>query len=132
MLEKRYIIDAVILRVADLIDEAAYCFGGVAPATHAGDGGHTRIIPSGDNLLLHQLQQLALAHYRVGEVETIELILAGTVITLRQLVDKPVVERTVHHELERAERVRHSLEVIRLPMGKVIHRISLPGCAGAV
>ena len=50
---------------------------------------------------LHQLQQLALAHHRVGQVEPRELDLLRVVDA--QLVEEPVVERPVVLELQRAD-----------------------------
>ena len=52
--------------------------GGVAAAAHADERGHARIVPAADVLLLHQLEQLALAHHRVAEIEPRELDLART------------------------------------------------------
>jgi Ca2+/H+ antiporter len=49
--------------------EVADAFGRVTPPAHAADGRHARIVPAAHVLLVHQLQQFALAHYRVGHVE---------------------------------------------------------------
>ena len=54
--------------------------------------------------LLHELQQLALAHHRVIEVEAGELDLLWLVV-FDQVVHEPVVERPVILEFQRAERM---------------------------
>ena len=48
-------------------------FRRVAAAAKAADRRHARIVPAGDVLLLHELQQLALAHHRVVQVQPREL-----------------------------------------------------------
>src|SRR6185369_643447 len=45
----------------------------VKPRRRIPERGHARIVPARDVLLLHQLQQLALAQERVSQVEAIEL-----------------------------------------------------------
>ena len=62
--------------------------------------------------LLHELEQLALAHHRVGQVQARELDLLRA-RRHRQVLDQPVVERPVVLELERAERVRDPLDRVR-------------------
>ena len=41
-------------------------------------------------------------------------------------IHEEVVERTVGHKLQCAERVRHAFEEVALSVGEVVHRISLP------
>ena len=81
--------------------------------------------------LLHELQQLALAHHRVGEVEAGELDLAR-LARHRQVVHRPVVERPVILELQRAERVRDVLDGVRDGMRVVVHRVDAPRVARTV
>ncbi len=132
VLEQAHRVEGLILGVADGVDEVAYRGGGVAAAAQARDGGHAGIVPAGHQTLLDQREQLALAHHGVGEVEAVELYLAGAVALVGQLVDKVVVERAVRHKLQRAYRVGHPLEVVALAVGKVIHGVDFPGGAGAV
>ncbi len=68
---------AVGLVDADAGGEEADAFGRVAAAAQAGDGGHARVIPARHVFLLDQLEQLALAHHRVVEVEAGKLVLVG-------------------------------------------------------
>ena len=49
-----------------------------------------------------------------------------------QLIEKPVVERTVIFELQRADRMSDPLYRIRLAMGEIIRRINAPFVAGAM
>ena len=81
--------------------------------------------------LLHQLQQLALAHDRVGQVQARELDLSG-LVGHRQVLDEPVVQRPVHLELQGAERVGDALDGVALAVGVVVHGVDVPGVAGAV
>ena len=81
-----------------------------------------------------ELAQLAPDHDRVGEVETVELNLPRAVLVDSVAGKQPhevVVEGAVGHKLEGADRVSHALEVVALPMCKVIHGIHLPLVAGA-
>ena len=64
--------DAVGLRDADGGAEIADRFRRVAAAADAGERGHARIVPAAHVAFLHQLQQLALAQQRVGQVEAVE------------------------------------------------------------
>ena len=61
----------------------------VAPAAQAHDGGHARVVPSGDVVVVDQLRQLALAGDDVGEVEAGELVLLGW-----RCIDEPTRSQT--------------------------------------
>ena len=89
------------------------------------------IVPAVHAAILHELQQPALAHDRVGQVQPRELHLVGPRAE-RQRVEHPVVERAMILELERAERVRDALDLIRERMRVVVHRIDAPRIARAV
>ena len=71
---------------------------------------------------LDQRQQVALAHQRIAEVQFVELILMGAVIVevfaFLHPVHEEVVERTVGHKLQCAERVCHAFEEVALPWAK--------------
>ena len=131
VLEQRHVDDVFFLGDADPRAEVADRFRRVAAPAQPADRRHARVVPAGDMLLLHQLQQLALAHHRVVQVEPRELDLLRPV-AVEQVIDQPVVERAVIFELERAERVRDALERIRQRMRVVVHRIDAPGVAGAM
>ena len=93
-------IDAVGLRDSDRRAEIADRFRRVAAAAQAAERRHARIVPAADTALLHQLQQLALAHQRVGQVEAVEFDLLRREDP--QLLDEPVVERAVVFKLQRS------------------------------
>ena len=116
---------AVVLGVADGTDEVSDTLRGVASPAHPDEGGHAGIVPAVHETALHQLQELPLTHHRVGEIEPIKLILAGAVVAVLRLeeVDEIVVKGAVGDKLERTDRVGYSLEVVALPMSKVIHRV---------
>ena len=75
----------------------------IAPAPESADGGHAGVVPTVDVTFLDELQQFALTHDRMGEVEASELGLSRTIRTLPQLLEIPVVERAMAVEFERAE-----------------------------
>ncbi len=79
---------------------------------------------------LHELEQLALAHHRIVQVQAGKLDLPRVVDL--QLVEQPVVERAVVLELQGADRVGDALDRIALPVGEIVHGINAPLVAGAV
>ena len=83
-------------------------------------------MPSSD-----QRVELALAGDRVGEVQAGKLDLPRPVRRL-QLIEKPVVQRPVILELQRAQRMRDALEGIGQRVREVVHRVDAPGVAGAL
>lgn len=89
--------------VADAVDEVADGAGREASAAHARDGRHARVVPSGNQAFLDELQKLALAHYRIGEVEAVELNLAGAVGLVGKFGHEIFVERAVGYEFKRAD-----------------------------
>ena len=122
---------AVVFGDADSLAEMADGFGRVAAAADAGDGGEAGIVPAGDVVFLHELEQFTLAHDRVGEAEARELDLArgggnGAVF------DEPVVERSVVLELQGAEGVGDVLLRVLQRVGEVIHRVDAPVVSGIV
>ena len=79
---------------------------------------------------LHQLQQLALAQQRVGEVQAVEFDLLRMIDA--ELLDVPVVERAVIFEFQRADGMGDAFDGIGLAVRVVVHRIDAPLVAGAV
>ena len=128
--EPGHVDRAVELGHADALAERPHRLGRVAAAAQAADGEHPRIVPAGDVLLLHELQQLALAHHRVGEIEPGELDLLRVVDA--QLAAEPVVQRAVVLELQRADRVGDALDRVGLPVRVVVRRVDAPLVAGAM
>ena len=122
VLQERHVDRAVGLGDADALAEVAQRRGGEAAAAQAGEGRQARIVPARHQLALDELQELPLAHQRVGEVEAGELGLPRRVGE-RQGVDQPVVDVAVVLELQRAERVGDALDGVRERMGEVVHRV---------
>ena len=91
-----------------------------------------RGFPAVDQLFLHQLDHLAFAHDRIGQVKPGKFYLARQRAGEIERREDPLVERPVHFELERAERVRDALDVIAERMGPVVHRVDIPHAAGLV
>ena len=73
-------------------------------------------------MLPDQLQQFALAHDRVGQIEPGKFDLPRTVGIVESF-QHPVVEGTVDLELQRAEGVGDALEGVLQRMGEVVHGI---------
>ena len=130
VLEHFDIGDAVGARDAGGGDEGADGFRGEAAAAKAGEGGHAGIVPAVDAILLHELQELALAEHGVGDVEAVEFdLLRGEDA---ELLDIPAVEGLVVGELEGAHGVGDVLDGVRLAVGVVVHGIDAPLVAGAL
>ena len=91
-------------------------------------------------MFVDERMEFALRHHRIGEVQTVELDLPRTVVVqvvcrtvaFLQEVDELVVERTVGNELQRADRVSDTFEVVALAVCEVVHRIAVPLCPRAV
>ncbi len=136
VLEQRDVDDVLFLGDADARAEVAHRFRRVAAPADAGNRRHARVVPPRHDLLLHERQQLPLAHDRVVQVQAGELDLLRARPELargaRQRVDAPVVQRPVILELQRAERVRDAFDRVRQRMRVVVGRIDAPGVAGAV
>src|SRR5439155_21360357 len=98
----------------------------------AAEGGHAGIVPTGDEALVDELHQLALAHHGVAEAEARELILVGQWAREVEVFKNPIVERAMHLEFQRADAVRDSLDVIDQAMSEVIHRVDAPGVASVM
>src|SRR5690606_35788190 len=96
--QERYIIDSFHLGVTNQINESPDRLRCVASAAQTAQRWHTRIVPSADHSVLDQLEQFALAHDSIGQVQAVEFNLAGPVIIRLQLVNKPVVKRPVNLE----------------------------------
>ena len=82
-------------------------------------------------LLIDQLLELALAGDGVVQVETGELVLAR-LGRYRQVGQKPLVQRTMVLEFQRADGMRDALDGIRLTVSEVVARIDAPLVAGLV
>lgn len=68
MFEESEIDDRIAFIDADEFAEIADSFGWEAAAAHAGDGRHTRIIPTGDDAVFHEAQESSFAHDGIGQV----------------------------------------------------------------
>ena len=80
---------------------------------------------------LHQRGEEALGHHGVLERQARKLDLRRVVVD-GDVVQHPVVERSVILELQRTQRVRDALQRIADAVREVVHRIDAPVVAGAV
>ena len=103
---------------------------GITSPAHTADGRHTGVVPAAYMLFVYQLQQLALAHYRIGKVATGKLVLLGR--EYPQLLYEPVIQRSVVYELQRAYAVCYLFNAIALPVREIVHRVDAPFVARAV
>ena len=99
-------------------------------AADAAERRHARIVPAADQALLDQFEQLALAHEGIGQVQAGEFILMAR--ENAEGLDEPVIQRTVHVELEGADRMGDVLDRVALAVGIIIHRIDAPLVSGPV
>ena len=91
---------------------------------------HARIVPPLDALLRHQLGQKAFRQHGITEIEPREFILPRP-RRHRQIVEQPVVKRPVILEFQRADRMGHALDRVRLAVGEIVGGIDAPCLAGA-
>ena len=135
-LEHGVVVERVEARVADHVHKLADRLRTVAAAAESAERRHARVVPAVHASLLHECQQLALRHHRVGQFQAVELELPGAVVvqvmSFLQLVDEVVVERAVGHKFKGADRVRHPLEEVTLAVCEVVHWVHLPLAARAV
>ena len=102
-----------------------------APAD-AADRRQTRIIPAGDDLVLHERDELALGNDGMARDELGEFVLLRQCAGQIQALQNPVVERTMHLELQRADAVRDAFQIIAQAMREVVERIEAPLRAGVM
>ena len=131
VLEQGHVDHALALGHADCLGKVADGLGRVAAAAQAGDGRQARVVPAAHEGLVHQLQQLALAHHGVVQVQAGELDLLR-VAGDGQVVQHPVVERAMVLELQRADGMGDPLQRVGDGVGVVVHRVDAPAVAGAV
>ncbi len=123
--------DVFLFRDANARAEVAERLGRVAATAQPGNRRHAWVVPARHVSLLHELQQLPLAHHGVIQIEAGELVLPR-LVTFDQIVDQPVVQRPMIFELERADRMRDPLDRIRQRVREVVHRIDAPRVARPV
>src|SRR5258707_253880 len=97
---------------------------GVKPAAEAGKCGHAGIVPALDVILLHELEELALAEQRVGDVEAVELDLLRWEDA--EVLDIPAVDGLVISKLQGTHGVGDPLNRIGLAVGVVVHGVDAP------
>jgi hypothetical protein len=130
--EEGDIDDAVVLGVADFVNEGTYGVGGVSTASESAEGGHSGVIPTVDDALLDELEEFAFGHEGEGEVESVELDLSWAVVVGAEKFDEVVVEGPVHLEFEGTKGVSDAFEEVGLSVSEVVHGVDVPGGAGAV
>ena len=118
------------------LGQQAQAAGGVATPPQAGDRGHARVVPATDNPFLDQLAQLSLAGHDGGHVQAGEFVLVrsrlGQQAQAAEVIEQPVVERTLVFELEGADAVGDVLQRVFDRMREGVHRIDAPRVAGVV
>ena len=100
--------------------KSANRLGRKATTPQAANRWHPWVIPAVHVVFVHELQQFSLAHDRVGQVQPREFDLLWMIDP--ELVEVPVVERTVVFEFQRANRMRDPFDGIRLAVREVVHR----------
>ena len=113
------------------IEEVLYGLWRIAAAAQRAKGGHARIVPAGNVMLLHKAPEIALAHYGIGKIQPRELYLPGLMFKFA-LFNYPVVKRPVRFVFKGAEGMGYALDGVLNGMRKVIHGIDAPFCAGVM
>ena len=131
VLELAHLHGVVALGDAHAVAEVADGLRCVTPSSESRQGGHARVVPARDVVLLHEFQEPPLAHHRVVEIQPRELDLPRVGRDVH-LFEDPVVELAVVLELQGAERVGDPFQRVRQRMGEVVHGIDGPGVAGVV
>ena len=129
-LEQGNVDDVVAFGHTNSFSEIADSGRRVTSAAQTANSGHARVIPTSNVIFLDELQQFALTHDGVVEVQTRKLNLLRMMDM--QCLAEPVVERTVHFELQRADGVRDTLDGVALSVREIVHRIDAPFVASAV
>ena len=142
MLQQTLVNHSLYFGITNTIHEIADSSWRISTTTQTTDGRHTRIIPACHQTFLDELQHLTLRHDGISDIESVELTLFRTIVgTIRtqsaevsaaELVDKIVVQRTMHLKLKCTDRVRYAFEIIGLTVCKVIHRIDVPFASGTM
>ena len=70
----------------------------VTATSEAADGGHSRVVPAGDEVFGNEMEEFSFAHYGVSKVQACELNLLG--VEDAELLEEPVVERAVVFKFE--------------------------------
>src|SRR2546423_6656193 len=91
---------------------------------------HPRIVPAVDEIFVHELDELALAHHRVGKIEPREFDLARHRRPELERLQNPFVERPVYFELKCAKRVSDSFDVVAQGVGPIVTRLNSSLVAG--
>ncbi len=128
--QHRHIDDVFALGNADALGEFPQPFWRITTTTHAGNGGHARVVPAADALLVDQLQQLALAGNRVVQLQPGKfglLRVAGD----GDVVQHPVVQRAMVFKFQRAQGMGDAFQCVGNAMRVVVHRVDAPRVAGA-
>ena len=76
--------------------------------------------------MFHQLQKFSFTHDCVVDAKSCKLMLIRTWWLKPQCIKYPIINITVIFKLQCTDGVRHSLDVVRETMRKVIHRVDSP------
>ena len=112
--EQRPLVGALGFGVANLGAERFDRLWRHAAAAQAAEGGHTGVVPAVHEAVVHELHKFALARHRMGEVEGVELVLAGPRVD-GQLLDVPIVERAMGGEFKGAEAMGDAFDGVFKP-----------------
>ena len=130
--EDRDLGEGIEFSDAEAGDKIADGAGWDATTAKTGERGHARVVPTGDNFFLNELEEFALGDERVAEVELGEFVLVWQRAWKIQGAEKPIVERSVIDELQRADAVRDAFEVIAEAVRVIVKRVDAPRVAGVV
>mmetsp|Transcript_60752 Transcript_60752/g.185513 ORF Transcript_60752/g.185513 Transcript_60752/m.185513 type:complete len:324 (+) Transcript_60752:659-1630(+) len=109
----------------ELLDEGPQGLGRDASAPHAAERGHPGVVPTVDDLALHQLPQLPLRRQECRHIESRHFELLRRALEAN-VIDEPIVQLPVRLELQRADGVRDALDRVLLTVCEVVQWVNAP------
>ncbi len=131
VLQHAHIHGAASLVDANHVAKSTNRLRGIATAAHAGNGGHTGVVPAVHEAFIHQALEFALAGNGVVQVQPGKFDLAR-LAGGGDVFQHPVIKRPMVLEFQRAQGVSNPLHGVGNRMGEVVHRVDAPLVAGLV
>ena len=129
--KRRQVNGAVRAGHADASGESANRVGSHAASALRGNRRHARIIPTTDQARFDQFFELAFADHGVLEAATPKLVLMRVADKrgVIQMLEQPIVNRAVVHELEAAQAVCDAVSGVVDRLREVVERVDAPSVA---
>ena len=126
MFQHGHVGHARIFCDTDVVGERPQRARGHAAPAQPGNGQHARIVPAVHEFIVHELDELSLAHDRVSQIKPCKFILMRPGPRHFDGIENPFVKRPVHFEFQSANRMCNPLDVITQRMRPIVHRVNAP------